>query len=301
LVLLANWFPRTERARANAYWILCQPLAAGIFAPLTGSLISAWGWKQMIILEGALPFVWLPMWLYFISDHPRQAKWISPEERAYIEETLKREAAELAPVRPAPIWEAFVKPSVFVMLAIYFLQNCAAYGCMTFFTEGLKGSGRPPSGFEYGVLFAIPYVLSTVCMIANSRHSDKKRERRFHVAVPYLLSGASLIGSVWIKEYSFWLSYILLCLAIPGPFTALAPFWAIPAETLPRSILGSVMGLVNAIGNLGGYYGNTIIGALKKQTGGVAIPFTVIGLGLILAAALCFLLPKRTVTESPAE
>src|SRR3954471_10743962 len=85
LVLLANWFPRAERARANAYWTLCQPLAVGISAPLTGWMIGAWGWKNMIVIEGALPFIWLPIWLYFISDHPRQAKWISPEERAYLE------------------------------------------------------------------------------------------------------------------------------------------------------------------------------------------------------------------------
>jgi len=300
LVLLANWFPRNERARANAYWILCQPLAAGIFAPLTGWLIGAWGWKQMIIFEGVLPFVWLPIWLYFISDHPRDAKWISKEERAYVEETLKREAADLEPVQRAPIWH-FVQPSVFAMLAIYFLQNCAAYGCMTFFTEGLKGSGHPATGLRYGILFAIPYILSAVFMIVNSRHSDKKRERRAHVAVPYFLSGVSLIASVLVKEHSFWLSYVLLCLAIPGPFTSQAPFWAIPAETLPRGVLGAVMGLVNAIGNIGGYVGPSIIGILKTKTHGVVLPFTLVGLGLILASALCFLLPKRAITESPAE
>jgi len=94
-----------------------------------------------------------------------------------------------------------------------------------------------------------------------------------------------------VKEYSFWASYLLLCLAIPGPFTSQAPFWAIPSETLPRNVLGSVMGLVNAIGNLGGFVGPFIIGALKKQTHGVIIPFTIIGIGLVVAAALCLFLP----------
>src|SRR5512140_2631509 len=74
MVLLANWFPRAERARANAYWNLCQPLAVAGSAPLTSLLIGHWGWQKMLIFEGALPFLWLPIWLYFISDHPRQAK-----------------------------------------------------------------------------------------------------------------------------------------------------------------------------------------------------------------------------------
>src|SRR3954471_9087229 len=90
LVLLANWFPKNERARANGFWNLCQPLAVAASAPLTALMLGHWGWKNMIIIEGALPFIWLPIWLYFISDHPRNAKWISPEERDYLETTLKR-------------------------------------------------------------------------------------------------------------------------------------------------------------------------------------------------------------------
>jgi MFS family permease len=295
LVLLANWFPRAERARANAYWTLCQPLAVGISAPLTGWMIGAWGWKNMIVIEGALPFIWLPIWLYFISDHPRQAKWISPEERAYLEEKLKQEAAEVSPAKRTPIWEAFLRPATFVMMGIYFLQNCAAYGCMTFLTEGLKSQGRKNTGLEFGILFAIPYVVTGFCMILNSWHSDKTRERRGHVAVPYMISGLCLIGSVLVKQYSFWLSYALLCFAVPGPFTSLAPFWAIASETLPRNVMGAVMGLVNAIGNLGGFLGPFVVGALKKQTNGVVVPFSVLGVGLIVAAALCFVLPARPV------
>jgi len=293
LVLLANWFPQTERARANGYWNLCQPLAVAASAPLTSWMIGQWGWKKMIIIEGALPFLWLPIWLYFISDHPRKAKWISPKERDYLETTLQREATALAPVKPMPIWQAFPQPSILVMLIIYFLQNCANYGCMTFLTDALKSEGRPPTGLQFGILFAVPYAVAAVCMIINSSHSDRTRERRGHVAVPYAISGLCMIGSVLLKPYSFWGAYVLLCFAVPGPFTALAPFWAIPAETLPRSVLGSVMGLANAIGNLGGFFGPALIGAMKQQTHSIVLPFCVMGMALIIAGAMAFLLPKR--------
>ncbi len=83
VVLLAHWFPRAERARANAFWNLCQPLAVVASAPVTGWLLGAFGWQTMLILEGALPFVWLPVWWCFISDHPREAKWISPGENPF--------------------------------------------------------------------------------------------------------------------------------------------------------------------------------------------------------------------------
>lgn len=293
VVLLAHWFPRAERARANAYWNLCQPLAVAASAPFTGWLLGAYGWQTMLILEGALPFVWLPIWWCCISDHPREAKWISPVERAQLEATLEREAAELEPVAPVPFWQRLARREIGVMILINFLHNSAAYGCMTFFTEGLKS--RHFSAVQYGFLFAAPYALTAVIMVVNSWHSDRTGERRGHVAAVYILSGVSLILSVLLRDH-FWLSYLLLCLAIPGPFAALAPFWAIPTETLPRKVFGPVIGLVNALGNTGGFAGPYIVGWLKTQYHSVAVPFTALGLGLLLAAGLAFLLPK---SENP--
>ena len=300
LVLLASWFPRTERARANAYWNLCQPLAVAVSAPVTAWLLGRWNWNTMLILEGALPFIWLPIWLCFISDHPAQAPWISKTEKEHLETVLQAEAAQLQVDSPkSSFWHAFVQPAVFVMVPIYFFQNCAAYGCNTFLTEGIHGAGHDFSGFQVGILFAIPYAVAAVVMVLNSWHSDKTRERRGHVAVVYTLSGVSLIASVLLKEYSFWLSYAFLCLAIPGPFAGLAPFWAIPAETMPRPVIGAVMGLVNAFGNVGGFFGNVIVGYLKTRTHGITVPFSVLGAALILGAGLCFLLPKAKTQLSP--
>jgi sugar phosphate permease len=301
LVLLANWFPRAERARANAYWQLCQPLAVAGSAPITGWLLGKYGWQQMLILEGILPFVWLPIWWFCIRDHPREAKWISPEEKYFLETTLQKESAELEPPQKISWLERFRHPSILVMIALYFLHNCAAYGCMTFFTDGLKGKGF--SALQYGFLFAVPYALTAVIMILNSWHSDKTHERRGHVAAVYFMSGTSLILSVLFRQH-FWISYALMCLAIPGPFAAMAPFWAIPSETLPRAAMGIVMGLVNAFGNLGGYAGNYLVGWLKNEYQTTAIPFSVLGVGMLVCAGLAFLLPKAgrqtTMTGRPS-
>lgn len=288
LVLLANWFPRSERARANAYWNLCQPLAVAGSAPLTGWLLGVYGWKQMIILEGILPFIWLPIWWFGISDHPSEAKWISAEEREHLERTLAQEHAELEPTARGSMWEVFSQPSTGLMVLIYFLHNCAAYGCMTFFSTGLKGRGFTP--LEYGLLFALPYAVTAVIMVVNSWHSDRAGERRGHVAAVYILSGTTLILSVALRE-QFWISYALLCLAIPGPFAAMAPFWAVPSETLPRKFVGPVIGLVNAVGNVGGFAGPFIVGWLSDKYHSTGLAFDVLGAGMLVCAALAFLLP----------
>ena len=167
---------------------------------------------------------------------------------------------------------------------------------MTFFTNTLKGQGFTP--LQYGLLFAVPYAVTAVVMVINSWHSDKTRERRGHVAVVYFMSGTSLILSVVFREH-FWISYGLLCLAIPGPFAAMAPFWAIPGETLPRSVMGVVMGLVNAFGNVGGYFGPVIVGWLSVKYHSTAPGFTLLGIGMLGCAALAFLLPKATRPVPP--
>ncbi|HVU07340.1 MAG TPA: MFS transporter [Verrucomicrobiae bacterium] len=298
VVLLAHWFPRAERARANAFWNLCQPLAVAASAPFTGWLLGAYGWQTMLILEGCLPFLWLPIWWFCISDHPRDAKWISAEERNFLESKLNEEVAQLEPLQKIPLWQSLARPEIPVMIVINFLHNSQAYGCMTFFTDGLRTKDFSP--LQYGILFAIPYAVTAVIMILNSWHSDKTRERRGHVAFVYTLSGVSLVASVLTRE-NFWLSYAFMCLAIPGPFAALAPFWAIPTETMPRNVFGPVIGLVNAIGNTGGFFGPYIVGWLMAQYHSTAIPFNALGAGMLIAAALAFLLPKTQTASSASK
>ena len=150
---------------------------------------------------------------------------------------------------------------------------------MTFFTDGLKA--KHFSGVQYGLLFAAPYALTAIIMVLNSWHSDRTRERRGHVALVYIISGSSLILSVLAKDH-FWLSYVFMCFAIPGPFAALAPFWAIPTETLPGSVFGPVIGLVNALGNTGGFAGPYIVGWLKTEYHSTAIPFNAAGIGMFV-------------------
>lgn len=288
-VLFANWFPESERARSTAYWLACQPLAVAVTSPITSQLLGSYGWQKTLILEGLFPILWLPVWWFCIRDFPHEAKWISAGEKNYIETTLAAERAHLESAPHIPLVKRLGHPSVLVAVVLYFFHNCAAYGCMTFFTRGLKAGGFSP--LEYGILFALPYALSVVVMIFLSRHSDKTRERRLHLSVLYLFCGTSLLLSVLLTGH-FWLSYVLLCLAIPGPFAGMPPFWAVISETQPRIAMGTVMGLVNALGNLGGWAGPAVTGWLTDVYHNTRVPFGVLGAGMILCSGLALLLPK---------
>jgi MFS family permease len=298
LVLLSHWFPRAERARANAFWMLCLPVAVTVSSPLSGWILGRWNWRVLLVAEGALPFLWLLVWVWFINDHPPQARWISGAEREYLQTTLQHEAAQLEPVSPEPYLRALLRPQVLVMVCIYFLLNSGSYGYLFWLPSALEGA-KKLSNLLVGVLFAIPYVVTGVAMVLNSQHSDRSRERRRHVAAALAWGGAFLLAAILTSQHSFLLSFIFICLAGAGPYAALGPFWAIPTETLPRAVAASAMGMVNAIGNLGGYFGPLMVGYLNQRTGNFLYGFGLLSLGLLVSSMLTFLLhPARAVVRA---
>jgi len=259
LVLLAHWFPRAERARANAYWMLCLPVAMVISSPISGWILSHYNWRVMLMAEGALPFLWLLVWHRLISDYPQQARWISAGERDHLESTLQQEKALLASPKPEPYRRALTRPQVLLMVAIYFLANIGCYGFL-FWLPTILDSARKFKPFWVGVLFAVPFVVTGIGMVVNSRHSDRTQERRRHVAVAYGGAGLALLAAVAAGQEHFLLAYAFITLASGGMYGALGPFWGIPTETLPPHLAGSAMGMINALGNLGGYFGPLVVG-----------------------------------------
>jgi sugar phosphate permease len=288
LVLLAHWFPRPERARANAYWMLCLPMAVVVSSPVSGWILGRWGWRVMLISEGALPFAWLIIWLIFISDLPHQAGWISGEEREFLETTLERENTELNPEKPEPFLKVLLHPQVLLLVVIYFTLNSGNYGYL-FWLPSVLHSEKRLSDLTVGILFAVPFIVTGIGMVLVSRHSDKRRERERHVSGALAWGGVFMLASVILSPHSFVLSFIAITVVGAGSFGALGAFWAIPSETLPKSVSGSAMGLINALGNLGGYFGPVVVGYLREKTGNYGYGLAALGVGFLLGALLTML------------
>jgi MFS family permease len=293
LVLVAHWFPRAERARANAYWMLCLPLSVVISSPLSGWLLTHWNWRVLLIVEGALPFLWLLVWLTFIDDHPRDAGWISKDEREYLETTLADEAAELKTTERVSYLAALLSPQVLILTIIYFLRNFGSYGSL-FWLPTAMGKGMKLSDFAIGIVITIPYILAGIWMVAVAKSSDKSGERRWHMSLTLVVSGGAFLAALFVQRFPI-LSFALLSIAVAGVYASLGPFWALPTETLPRKVVATAMGLINAIGNLGGYFGPVVVGYFLKRSGGFIYGFGLLGIVLLVGAALGFLVhPAET-------
>jgi len=285
LVLLTHWFTKAERAQANAYWMLCQPLAIILSAPVSGWIIGRWNWRVLLIAEGVLPFLWLVIWTRCIDDHPRQARWLGPEECDSIVGILEREAAERASLARRGWLPVLFQPVVWLLIVVYFLLNCGGYGFLFWLPSAIARAGNF-SNLSIGLLYSAPYLAAGVFMVLNSRHSDRAGERRRHIALPLAVAGLCLSAGVALSGRIPLLGFALICLAGAGPYAANAPFWALPAEYLPESAVGPAIGLINALGNLGGYIGPVVVGALTKRLGDFRYAFYALSAGLLVAAGL---------------
>jgi sugar phosphate permease len=297
LILLSHWFSRAERARANALWLLCLPGAVIISSPISGWVLDHWNWRSMLIAEGSLPFVWLIIWLIFIQDRPDEAKWLPERERTEIVATLREEAAALDTAKSESYFSALLRPQVFLLAAIYFCFVSGQMGLL-FWLPSAMAAFKGLSGLATGFLFTLPYIAAAIGLLTVGRLSDRAHERRRHAGFTMFFGGCCLLLAVATISHSLVLAFVFVTLSGIGAFGPMGPFWAIPTETLPARIVGSVMGLVNALGNLGAYFAPLIVGYLNKRIGNFHSGFIYLGLITIAGGVLCFAL--KTNAAEPA-
>ena len=295
LILLSHWFTRSERARANALWLLCLPGALIVSSPASGWILDHWSWRVMLVAEGSLPFLWLAIWLAFIQDHPRDATWLPEAERGPLVEILRQESSALEGSKTVPYLRALFRPQVFLLAAVYFCFVSGQMGLL-FWLPSAMGTFRRLSSLSTGILYTIPFIAGAVSLLIVSRHSDRVHERRLHAAGAMLFGGCCILLAVATIPHSLSIAFAFIVLSGVGAYGPMGAFWAIPTETLPPAIVGSAMGFVNAIGNLGAYFAPLIVGYLNKQTGTFLAGFTYLGAITLVGAGLAAML--RTVPEN---
>ena len=306
LILIAHWFPRRERARANALFSIALPLSLVVSSPLSGWLLDRWNWRIMLGVEGLFPLFWVVVWVAIIYDYPNQAPWISVEERECLESTFRLEAAAREPADREVYWRALFAPQVLLLALIKLLMISGQLGYLFWLPSALE-KAKNVSNFVAGILYAIPFLVGAISLLLVSSHSDKTHERRGHVAVPMIVGGLALLGGVLTSGRWPIVAFVLVCLAAVGAFAPLGPFWTMPTEWFSRKMAGSVAGFVNGIGQLGGFFGPLLVGYLNDRTGSFAYGFGLLSFFMLAGAALTYALsPPASLanveaTMQPAE
>lgn len=293
LILLSRWFPIKERARANMYWMFCLPVAAIIMAPVSGLIVSHMSWRYLFILEGLPPFVWAAIWWFTIADSPETAKFISPEEREYLRQQFEEDRRNYKP--SANNWKAaFSNSRIWLLVVVYFLVQVGFYGFGLWLPTVIKDVTK--TGFTAtGFLTALPFLAALILMWVNANHSDRTLERRAHTALPLIFGGIALILSA-VMTHLIFLSVIFLILTEGFMLPYVGVFWTLPPLFVGEDALGATNGLINGIGNLGGFFGPFVVGALITATNSTFLGLIFLTIVLIVAGLLLFTLRLRSAS-----
>ncbi len=281
IVYLSHWFIQEDRAKATSNFMAAIPISFVIGSPIAGWILGhSWfgigGWRWLFLLEG-LPAILLGIVAFFyLTDWPREAKWLAAEQRQWMEEKLREEKP--ASPQAIPMREALRSRTILLLAGVTFLNYFAIYSFVFWFPTMLKRQ----SGFSdlnVGLLGALPYLALFIAMQVNGWLSDKSRERHWHSAVPLFIAAAGFLSLI-TQPRSIPLSLLLFTMACLGS-AYLPAFWAIPTEILSQSTAAVAVGMINAVGSVAGFAGPYLFGYLYTRTGSLSY-----GLALMTVSAL---------------
>ena len=297
LTMVSNWFPEKELGRANAFVMMFAPLGGMLTAPVSGAIIAALDWRWLFIIEGMLSVVVLAVWWFMISDRPEEARWLPEAERHYLVTTLAAErAAKLAEdaVSNAPVKDVFRNSGLMKLVILNFFYQTGDYGYTLWLPTILKGL-TGGSMASVGFLAVLPFVATLAGIYVISLFSDRSGKRRLWVRFSLYSFAAALVASVVLREHVV-AAYIAL--VICGFFlkSATSPFWSMPGRIASAEVAGSARGVINGLGNLGGFCGPYLVGVMIYLYGQNVAVCALAG-SLLIAGTMTFLLPKRCDLE----
>jgi ACS family tartrate transporter-like MFS transporter len=297
---LTQWFPANRRARATSRFMIAIPLSGvlggllgGFLLGLDGRLGLA-GWQWLFLVEG-LPSALIGITvLWYLTDEPRDARWLTDEQRAWLIYRMSRDKSTSA-AHGLPALRALAQPVIWLLALPYFLLLTAGYA-YTFWSPIVIRDTLHITNTQTALLTAGFAVCSMLTMLAIGASSDRTGERFYHAAIGGILIAVGFAGAALIPQPI--LRIAALALVLIGANSVFPAFWCLPSMVLSGSAAAVGIALINSIGNTGGFVGPYIIGFLKDRTGGTTGSFLILaGVGA-MCALVCILLRNHPAFAS---
>jgi ACS family 4-hydroxyphenylacetate permease-like MFS transporter len=311
LLYLTYWFPAVYRARANTLFMIAMPVTTALGSVVSGYILGLdgvrglAGWQWLFLLEG-LPSVCLgfAVWFY-LDDSPAKAKWLSAPEKdclaAMFAAEQRESAAKLAAAevkRPSSMLREIFSPVILKIALAYFLLVNTLSMVNIWVPQIIKSFNAGSSNASIGLLTAIPQLCTIAGMIYWGVRSDRKQERKWHIALPMLFAAAGWLTTALAADPL--LRLLGLCMASTGAFAAMAIFWTAPDSLLSYGARPLGIAFINATGNIGSALNAVLIGFLvdlsHSFTSGLLFAVTVLVLGALLVLTLPIVSAKKAAT-----
>jgi len=269
ILYLTYWFPSEYRAKIVGIFMVAIPVAGLTGSPISGAILGMdgvlglGGWQWVFIVE-AIPAVLLGVLsIFWLTDRPEHATWLSANERTWLANKLLMEKQRVSKVKQLSVWKVMVNKHVLIMALVYSGAAGASSAMALWQPQVIKSFGL--SNLETGFLNAVPYAISAVLMIFWGRSSDRSGERVWHNALPLGWMGLAMIATFF--AHNLWTLLPLLTLVLCGTYASKGPFWALSSEWLAAPVAAAGLAQINALGNLSGFFCNYLIGWIKDETG----------------------------------
>ena len=264
------WFPAAYRARIVGWFMFAIPISTVIGSPISGFILDMdgigglHGWQWLFILEAVPSLLLTFVVLFYLPDGPKDARWLSDEERDWLQQTLAAERRNRESFNSISWRQALFSPRVIGLGLVYMGITVPLYGLSFFLPQIIKGFGGL-GNVEIGFINAFPYLVGAIAMVFWTRWSDARQERKWFLIVPLACIFVGLMAAAEIHAPVPKMAAVTL--AAFGIFSALPTFWTLPTAILSGTAAAAGIAWINSIGNLGGYIGPTIFGSLRDRMG----------------------------------
>lgn len=301
LFYLTTWFPTHRRGRIIALFMLGLPLSSIIGGPLSGWIMSHFdhaaglrGWQWLFLIE-AVPSVLLGvLTLWMLPNNPRQARWLDDTETRLLENELGRDAADSKGSKYS-FRDGFFNLKVWMLGGIDFSMLLSAYALGFWMPTFIRNAGVSDT-FHIGVLTALPSIAALVGMLIIGASSDRYRERRWHIIVPYLIGAAAMAASTFFT-HDVVATVLLFAIASAGIFGALPAFFSLPATFLRGRAAATGFALACSLANIAGLVSNSLMGIAMDVTGSSTGAMWFFAGCLVLSSLLVVALPAKVVNR----
>ena len=261
VLYLTYWFPQNQRGSAYGIYYFGVPVSLMIGGPVSGWLLESaqfglTGWQWMFVTEGLAASIIGVFAFFYLTDKPRDAKWLSIEEKAAVEHELEKEHLLKADKGPSSWRSALINPLVLYFTLIYFTIQVSVYGVLFYLPTRIAELLGTGIGLKVGLLTSIPWIATVIVLFAVTRYADRTGQQTRFAALMLGLAAVGMVGST--LSGSLPLVILAFCLAAAGFITVQPLFWTLPTRFLSGAAAASGIAVIGALGNLGGFLAPTV-------------------------------------------
>jgi sugar phosphate permease len=299
ILYLTYWYPAHRRGRIVALFMAALPISGLVGGPLSGWIMQRFagmsglhGWQWLFFIE-ALPAVAIGVVIWFVlPDRVNDARWLTDDQKRVIARNIATENAEKPSANTSSV---FTNPRIWLMSLMLFAFATGNMGISFWLPTIVQRAGHG-SSLSVGLLTSIPYAFAAVAMIALSMSSDKRRERRWHLALPAFAGAALLaLSTVWSNDLT--MTIVTMTAASMCVFAVAPLLWAQPTALLSGSAAAAGIAMISSLGNLAGLFSPSLFGYLTVRTHSTSAGMFLLAGFMLLGGLLSLVTPARLVNK----